>query len=170
MQPTKESDKPDVEEGKTMIELNTKHFELLRIAKLRNLKVRRMSENVFAVTSFTRRSDGLEWVIADGVCSCPARGYCTHRASAVDYFFNVEAHPALYDAYTLANSNDRLQLRLRIRAGELSRSDKTYVRFAMKVYERKRAAVKSGADIKRVESVTPTGKRKVKEYARGIQI
>lgn len=150
------------------LELNAKHFELLRIAKLRNLKVRRIGESTFAVTSFTRK--GIEWVVTAGLCTCPSLKFCTHLAAAVDFFYTREADTAAFDAYMLANSNDRLQLRLRIRSGELNRSDRTYVRFCMRAYEQRRAAVQLGAGLRRVESVTPAGKPKVKEYAHGFQI
>jgi hypothetical protein len=163
------------------LNLDAKHFEMLRIAKLRGLRVRRIGESVYAVTSHTHEADGLEWVVTFPMpdsplqsitCSCPAKHlpYCSHRAAAVNHYFTVNAGTAGYDAYTKANSNDRLQLRLRIRAGELSKSDKTYVRYAMKRYEQTRAAVVPASSIRKVESVTPTGKKVVREYARGIQI
>ena len=157
-------------DGMDVTKLDAKHFDMLRLAKLRGLKVRRLGEGVYAVTSHTRRSDGIEWAVSSGVCSCPARGYCSHIAAAVDYFLTREAHPGLYDAYTKANSNDRLQLRLRIRSGEATRNDRIYLAYAVKLYEQRREAAKRASGIRRVESVTPTGKPKVKEYAGPFQI
>lgn len=126
--------------------INTKHFELLRIARLRGLKVRKLGESMFAVTSFTR--SGVEWVATLDTCSCPAKDRCTHLAAAVDYYFMNEAPVGEFMAYRHADIEDRAQLRLRIRSGELTRNDRVYVAYALKVYERKRKAAKVDSSIK----------------------
>src|SRR4051812_36981319 len=94
--------------------LDPKHFALLRIAKLRNLKVRAIGETVYAVTSFTR--SGIEWVVTNGVCTCPARGYCSHLAMAVDAYF-INAAGMEYARYNSAHTEDVGALRLRIFGG-----------------------------------------------------
>ena len=148
--------------------LNPKHFEMLRIARLRGLRVRKLGETVYAVTSHTRRADGFEWVVSEGVCSCPAKGYCTHLAAQVDYYFLNESPGGDFALYNGAMIEDRTQLRLRIRANELTRNDKIYVRYAMKVYAAKlagREAEVAPAPIRRVES-----RGKVREFVGGFQI
>ena len=129
-------------EEETVMHLDPKHFELLRIAKLRNLKVRALGSSVYAVTSHTRRADGVEWVVSDGVCSCPSRSYCTHASAAVDFYFINQASPSEYVEYTKEVISDRTQLRLRLRADELTKNDKTYLAYCMKVYSEKRRAAK----------------------------
>lgn len=157
----------DVTDDMNPPDLNPKHFPLLRIAKLRGLKVRRLGSGTYAVTSHTRRADGVEWIISDGVCSCPARGYCTHLATAVDHHFINEAEPMRYTEYTKALIEDRTQLRLRIRANETTKNDRTYLRFCERFYRDKLAKVEAvkPSGIRRVES-----RGKVREYVGGIQI
>jgi hypothetical protein len=139
------------------IELHPKHFVLLRIAKLRGLKVRNVGLGqrivadeystqlsaalMFAVTSHTRRADGLEWVVTfPGLtCSCPAKGQCTHLSAALDHYFINCASPADYTQYTNALIEDRYQLRLRIRANETTRNDRVYLRYCERLYRDKLA-------------------------------
>jgi hypothetical protein len=150
-------------------ELNAKHFPMLRIAKLRNLKVRKIGA-YYAVTSHTHRRDGLEYVASLDGCSCPAKGYCTHVAAAVDYHFINEASPTDYGQYTNALISDRTQLRLRIRANELTRNDKVYLAFCERFYRNKLAkaeaakvstpaitktAYREGGRVRTVERVGP---------------
>jgi hypothetical protein len=139
--------------------LHKNHFVLLRIAKLRALKVRTIGSGVYAVTSHTRRADNLEWVVTfPGLtCSCPAKGWCTHLSAAVDHHFINEAEPARYTEYTNALIEDRYQLRLRIRANELTRNDKIYVAYCERFYKAKLAAAKAVPPV--TETVVRQGKR-----------
>lgn len=152
------------------IQLSPKHFEMLRLAKLRGLKVRSLGVGVYAVTSHTRKSDGIEWAVSDGICSCPSIKFCTHAAAAMDFHFTTEAEPSAYVAYSKLNSDDRLAFRLRIRSGETTRNDRIYIRFAMKFYERRREAAKRAGGVRRVETKLANGRTKVREYAGHFQI
>lgn len=122
------------------VNLNPKHFSLLRIAKLRALRVRKIGAETFAVTSFTR--PGIEWVISGGVCTCPAKGFCTHLAAVTDHHYINDATPADYTLYTCAMIDDRAQLKLRIRSGHTTKNDRTYMRYCIKFYTAKLAKVK----------------------------
>lgn len=124
------------------LKLNQKHFEMLRIAKVRGLKVRRIDADTYAVTSHTRRADGFEWTISHGACFCPSRDYCTHLAAAVDFYFTTETDGMTYADYNSALIADRLLLRFRIRSGEMTRSDKIYLAYCERFYRAKVAAAK----------------------------
>lgn len=157
------------EQAKTMTAnaLDPKHFVLLRIAKLRWLKARRIGEGVYAVPSHTRKRDGIEWVVTLTTCGCPSRGYCTHLATAVDFHFISEAGPADYTQYTNALIEDRYQLRLRIRANETTRNDRVYLRFCERFYRDKPAKVEAAKarPVRRVES-----RGKVREFVGPYQV
>lgn len=133
--------------------LDAKHFEFLRLARLRGLTVRKIGAGVYCVPSHSQKADGIQWVVTLPVegsarqvvtCSCPAGrlSYCSHRAVVVDRYFVDEAPGGDFCLYNQALISDRTQLRLRIRANELTRLDKIYLRYAAKVYAQKHAAVK----------------------------
>lgn len=140
--------------------LNARHFDLLRLAKLRGLKVRRLGESLYAVTSHTRA--GFEWVVGAGACSCPAKGYCTHLATAVDFHFTVEASPVDYGIYAGERSADRLTLAHRLRTGRLSRTDKTYYRACERYVRTKWAR----AEAAKASGVPAVSERVVREGGR----
>jgi hypothetical protein len=142
-------------------ELNAKHFELLRLAKLRGLdyRVKRIGEGVYTVPSFTQHKSGILWVVAFPTtsmpaltCSCPAKGYCTHIAAAVDRHFISEASPTDYGRYSGELIADRGALRHRILSGQLSKNDRTYLRYCERFYSAKlaKAAVKVPPVVERI--------------------
>lgn len=143
----------DTQTGERDEMLHANHFVLLRIAKLRNLKVRRLGSGVYAVTSHTRRADNIEWVVSGDACTCPAKGWCTHLSAAVDFRFLNDASPTDYGLYTNALITDRTALRLRIRAGETTRNDRVYLRYCERIYRAKLAKVEA---VKAVPTVTET--------------
>jgi hypothetical protein len=111
------------------LQLHERHFSLLRLARLRGLYVaEHMGGNLYAVPSYSRKSDGLQWVVTPDSCSCPAVGYCTHRAIVVHHYFTNEAEVREYLAYRNAERDDFAALELRVLHGETTAEDRAYVK------------------------------------------
>src|SRR5690349_14915655 len=108
------------------MDINPRHFSLLRLARLRQLQIRRLSRGVFAVSSHSKVG---HWhKVAAGVCSCPALDYCSHAALALDTVVRLEAEPPEHLFYMNAQREDFAALELRVLQGEETREDKDFVR------------------------------------------
>jgi hypothetical protein len=106
-------------------ELHPRHFALLRLAQLRQLKATRLRQGVYAVSSHSRRG---HWhKVAADVCSCESVGYCTHLALVFDTQIKAEAESRDYLQYLHAQREDFAALELRVLQGAMSAEDKAYV-------------------------------------------
>lgn len=108
------------------LELNPRHFNLLRLARMRRLEVRPLGRGVYMVSSYSNA--GHYHKVAAGVCSCPAVGYCTHLALAIDAEIKREALPSVYLEYMNAQREDFAALELRVILGEETPEDKAFTR------------------------------------------
>jgi hypothetical protein len=108
------------------LELDPRHFPLLRLAQLRRLKATRLRPGVWAVSSHSQRG---HWhKVASGVCSCPAIGFCTHAALALDAEIKRDAVPSAYVEYMNAAREDFKELELRILHSRTTAEDRAFVR------------------------------------------
>jgi hypothetical protein len=109
------------------VNINPEHFRLLRLAKLRQLKVRRLGEGVYAVSSHSR--PGHFHKVAGGACSCEATSdWCTHRALAFDrQMMDSDSASERLD-YVSAQREDFTELLRRQLRRELTAEDRRYVR------------------------------------------
>lgn len=105
---------------------NERHFALLRLAQLRQLRARRLNGGVWAVSSHSR--PGHFHTVTAGVCSCPSVGYCSHLALAVDTELRRSAEAPAYLEYTTAQREDFAALELRVLLGNTSAEDRAYVK------------------------------------------
>lgn len=108
------------------MDINPRHFALLRLAQLRQLQIRRLSRGVFAVASHSR--PGHWYKVTAGVCECPALTFCTHAALAFDTSIRLEAEPPEYVAYMNEQREDFAALRLRVLLDEQTAEDKAFTR------------------------------------------
>ena len=156
------------------------HFRLLRKALVR-ITAERLSPEQFAVTSSSVEGKR-HFVSTSGLCSCPATKGCTHAALALDVWMESDADTYLYRTYGDARREDRLALRIRIDAGELSRDDKEYLKLCVRKIEESRpwlvrevVSVRSFSEATALEAehadamvAVSNGKRE--ERVRGFQI
>jgi hypothetical protein len=111
-----------------VINLHPRHFSLLRLAKRRGLYIAERLGPLYAIPSYSRKQDGLQWIVSLDKCSCPAVGYCSHLALAVDDYYRDEAGTREYLDYMNAAREDFKALELRVLHGETTADDRRYVR------------------------------------------
>jgi hypothetical protein len=93
---------------------------------MRQPQIRRLGRGVYAVSSHSRQ--GHFHKVAAGICSCPAVGYCSHLALALDAEVKRDASISDYLEYMDSERRDFAALELRVLHGETTADDRRYVR------------------------------------------
>ena len=112
----------------TTLDLDPAHWRMLRLAKLRGLQVKRLSENYYAVSSHSRPGRWHGVRLNNGTCDCEAVGWCSNLSLAFDRRALDTPSTSAYLAYTNAQRADFNEMQLRFIRREETREDRLYAR------------------------------------------